>query len=501
MRSLRSRLTLWLLAGMGLLLAAGGLLLDRVISARLLHEFDTALIAEAKSLEASTEQEDGAITLELAEGVMPEFAPGKDPDYFEIWLSQDRLLARSPSLGSGGHLPRARRPALHPRMTDFPLPDGRPGRGVEISYHPQVEQKDGEESGRASMILAPQGSPLVTLVVAQDRGDLDTFLASLHLILALVTLGLLAAIAVLVRIVVGVGLAPLDLLAHRLETMNADSLGEAMVIPNAPAELVPTIAHLNGLLARLKESFERERTFSANLAHELRTPLAELRAITEIALKWPGDLASREASLDEIRGIGLQMEKVVVNLLALARCDGRQQVVFTSQVPLREVAVDCWCTVAAEAEEKGITFLLEIPDQLAISTDREKLELILSNLFSNAVAHGSPERPVTCSATASDGEFALRVANSTAELAAIDLTRIFDRFWRKDAARSDGRHAGLGLSLVSALCGLLGFRKEARLRGGVFEIILHGSLHGRLDGARELDTPAAEPPVSWRHSA
>jgi two-component system heavy metal sensor histidine kinase CusS len=469
MKSLRGRLTLWLLAGTGLLLTAGGLLLDQVISSRLRRELDAALIEQAKSLQASTEQEHGTVLLEFSAGVMPEFAPGKAPDYFQLWLGSGAVLARSPSLGDRDLL-RSGSPAGVPRFGDLVLPDGRPGRRVEVSFRPQIESAEG------TLSPAPPGTPFATLVVAQGREDLDAFLASLHLTLALGVLGLLAGIAILVKGVVGLGLNPLDNLARRLETMDANSLGEAMEISDIPFELAPTIRHLNGLLARLKDSFERERTFSANLAHELRTPLAELRAITEVALKWPDDSASRLGSLDEIRGIGLQMENVVVNLLALARCDGKQQIIQTSQVSLRELAAGCWSAVAAEAKERGIALCLEIPERLAIVTDREKLGLILSNLLSNAVAHGSSGGPVTCSAAISGGDFTLRVANPTADLTAADLPRLFDRFWRKDAARSDGRHAGLGLSLVAALCELLELKREARLRDGVFEITLTGRI-------------------------
>ncbi|MEO6195425.1 MAG: ATP-binding protein [Thermoanaerobaculia bacterium] len=464
MKSLRGRLTLWLLLGTGLLLAAGGLLLDRVISSRLLREFDTALVEQAKSLRATTEQQDGTVVLEFSAGVMPEFAPGKEPDYFQLWLGKGGALARSPSLGARD-LTRWSRPAGRPRFADLALPDGRPGRQVEISFHPQIELAD------ESIVPGPPGSSAVTLVVAHGREDLDAFLASLHLTLALGVLGLLAGIAILVKSVVGLGLQPLDELAHRLETMDAASLGEAVVIADAPAELTPTIRHLNGLLARLKESFERERTFSANLAHELRTPLAELRAVAEVALKWPDDPSSVE-SLHEVRAIGLQMEKLVVNLLALARFDSQQQTVWKSEVHLGEVAAKCWNAVATEAGEKGMSLALEIPEDLATVTDREKLGLILSNLFSNAIAYGIPGTPVTCAASLSGGELTLRVANSTTDLTPADLPRLFDRFWRKDAARSAGRHVGLGLSLVSSLCELLGLDKEARLRDGVFEITL-----------------------------
>ena len=147
-------------------------------------------------------------------------------------------------------------------------------------------------------------------------------------------------------------------------------------------------------------------------------------------------------------------------------------------------------TDAADAEAQGIAFTPRIPDRLTLTTDREKLALVLSNLFANAVSHGTPGGTVLCSAAISEnehGEIALLVANPTADLTAADLPRIFDRFWRKDTARSDGRHAGLGLSLVSALCDLLGFQREARLRDGCFEI----TLQGRLDS---LATPSKESP-------
>jgi signal transduction histidine kinase len=463
---------LWLLAGMGLLLAAGGLLLNQVISSRLRRDFDAALAAEAKSLMNSTEQEEGLVKLELAKGVMPEFERAREPHYFQLWLADGSVVARSASLGQGslgrGSLAQDDGPIGCPRFADVILPDGRAGRQITIRYRPQVEASD------ESLSLALPGSPASTLVLAHGREDLDAFLALMHWTLALVVLGLLAATLLLVKAVVGVGLAPLDDLAHQLETMDAASLGSAVAIEDAPTELVSTIRHLNGLLARLKLSFERERTFSANLAHELRTPLAELRAATEVALKWPDDPAFSLASLAEVRGIGLQMEKVVVNLLALARCDSQEHTVWRSEVYLGEMAASCWSTVAAEAEKNGIALVLEIPEDLAIVTDREKLEMILGNLFSNAVSYGTPGRPVTCEAAVSGGELALRVANATDQLTPADLPRLFDRFWRKDAARSGGQHTGLGLSLVSALCELLGFTREARLRGDIFEVTLRG---------------------------
>lgn len=488
MRSLRGRLALWLLAGTGLLLTAGGLLLDQVISSRLRREYDAALLTKSRSLVTLTEQQNGRIWLEFSYDFMPEFAARERPDYFQLWLGDGSVAVRSRSL-AGRDLPHRGVPLGPPRLRDLILPDGRQGREVEISFHPRSEEEEeeeelelqGESPKRRSGSRRVETGVTATLAVAQGSEDVDALLASLRVTLAAVILGLLGGTALLVKGVVGVGLIPLDDLARRLGEMDADSLGQDLAVADTPAELVPVVHHLKGLLARLDQSFSRERAFSANLAHELRTPLAELRAVTEVALKWPGDASSWEESLAEIRGIGLQMERLVVNLLALARCDARQQTVAVSEVPLREVAAACWGAVAPEAAEKGVTLRLEIPEELAVATDREKLSLILSNLLANAVAYGSPGRPVTCSALSetegvAGGGFILRVGNFTDALTAGDVPRIFDRFWRKDPARSGGRHHGLGLSLVAALCDLLRLEKVTRLGDGYFEIELRGRL-------------------------
>lgn len=470
MRSLRGRLTVWLLAGTGLLLIVAGLFLDRTISARLRRGFDDDLIAEARSVMAVTEQADGRVALELSPGLLPEFETARRPDYFQLWLDGGRVLARSSRLG-GRDLPRSASPSRQFHFDDLTLPDGRRGRRVEVTFHPQIEPEDQAREG-------PSAASLATLVVARGSEELDAFLTSLHRTLALFILILLLGSAALVRAVATYALRPLNDLARRLDTLDAGSLREPVRIDGAPAELVPTIEHLNGLLARLAGSFERERMFSANLAHELRTPLAELRAVTDVALKWPDDAASLLAALEEARSAGLQMEKIVVNLLALARYDGGQHTLHLSRVPLRETIDACWRAAAAEADGRGMAAFLEIPEELTLVTDREKLELILSNLLANAVAYGSPGGRITCAAAATDGRFRLSVANPAADLSPDDLPRLFDRFWRRDAARSDGRHAGLGLSLVAALCDLLGFSREARLHDGVFEIVLAGPIAG-----------------------
>jgi two-component system heavy metal sensor histidine kinase CusS len=502
MKSLRSRLTAGLLIGTSLLLAAGGFVLHRVISSRLRRDYDAALIAKARSLASLTEIDSGRVWLQFTDDVMPGFASRHQPDYFQIWLAGGPVIERSRSLGTRD-LPRSGGgPLDRPVLSDLTLPDGRRGRKVEISFRPLSEKEENRlrDHAQSSGPSDAAEAPAVTLVLAQGREELEAFLLSLQVTLALAAIGLLAGTAVLVRGVLGVGLAPLDNLGLRLESLGAESLGETLEIAGAPAELVPMIRHLNGLLARLNESFAREKAFSANLAHELRTPLAELRAVAEVALKWPDEPSSGLEALAEIRAVGLQMESVVVNLLALARCEEKQSPWQTSQaseVPLHELAANCWSVLASKAEARGMELHLDVPEDLAVITDRDKLALILANLFSNAIAHGTPGCAVSCSGTAAGREFALRISNSAGALTQEDLPRIFDRFWRKDPSRSGGQHTGLGLALVAALCELLELRKTVRLDGSRFEITLCGPIEGARFNRSFMERPIASPSQGW----
>jgi len=474
-RSLRGRLTVWLLGGAGLLLALGALALARVTDLDLQREFDRALLAEAHSLVTLTEQEEGRVWLESADD-MPEFAAGKNPEYFEIWSADGRVVARSPSLGHGDLRKRGATPLNRPRFSDRRLPDGSSGRLIEIRFLPRYEEMETDGRPEASPSPPPGSVPPVTLVVARSRESLDALLASLHATLAGLVLVLLAGMAVLVRLSLAAGLAPVDRLAARLRDLDAESLDQRLDESAAPAELAPVVEHLNGLLGRLEASFARERTFSSNFAHELRTPLAELRTLSEVALRWPEDAAEMAEALADIRSVGLQMESIVANLLDLARCEGGLHVVQSGELAVAEAVERCWQQVAEEAAEREVSLVQTISPGLAVTTDREKLDRILVNVFSNAVAYSPPGSEVRCAACAMDGGFLLSVSNPTDALEAGDLPRIFDRFWRKDAARAAARHAGLGLSLVAAFCALLGIRVETRLNPGrIFEIRLHGS--------------------------
>ncbi len=498
MRSLRGRLTLYLLAGSGVLLMLGGFLAYRVIASRLERDFDHELVAKANSLALLTEEANGALWVELPEEGMPEFSATTGSEYFQFWFADGRVLRRSGSL-AGRNLRRLRAtgPALgflagEPRIWDAVLPDGRLGRVVQLSVMPRIDDHpEGALPTAGEEVKFNPGGLRAILVLARGRGELDRFLAEAKAWLGASFLFLLLGLAALIRWSLHAGLAPLSRLSDRIERLDATSLGERIDPAGVPLEITGVVQRVNDMLGRLETSFVREKAFSSHLAHELRTPLAELRAATEIGLRWPDDRASVAASLEDARAIGLHMEGIAENLLALARNESAHgEDPLLEPVSLRAAVDEAWRPFARAAADKQIELHNEIPEQLDFPTDRAKFELILKNLLGNAVSHGSFGGWVSCracfaAATNGDGTnhaaapvgpggqapIGLSVTNPTADLAPEDLPHLFDRFWQKDPSRF-GPHVGLGLSLVASLGRSLGLGVAARLDGGQLEIRL-----------------------------
>jgi len=278
----------------------------------------------------------------------------------------------------------------------------------------------------------------------------------------LAVVGAMVALAavVLVKISVSRGLIPLRKLAAQTRAIDADSLNLRFDSADSPEELQPVYEHLNDLVNRLETSFERERQFNSDLAHEMRTPIAELQMINEVALKWEdqaGEKTHRE-SLD----IARQLATTVETLLALARCESGELSVEKEPVDLVEFTSECLSVFAKRAEEKNLQISLDFPSpNPTFHTDREMFRHIVSNLLSNAVDY--TDEGGTIEITGTENE--LEIANDAANLDESELNRLFERYWRKDDVRTSRSHVGLGLPLAKSLANALNLKLEATKDG------------------------------------
>jgi two-component system sensor histidine kinase QseC len=487
--SIRRRLV-FLAGGGGVALAiASGLSTDLILEARMRRDFDDELLEKARILSTLTEQEGSTVAFEPVGDTMPEFQRLSRAQFYEVRRADGTPLARSQSLGanrlalfdttpaapgaSGAH-PAA--PPVEPRFVDLHLPDGRYGRAVRIGFEPRYVVRDpsGEERAVPEGALATAPRARAEIVVAAGLEDLRSDINEMRAVLAAMALLLVLGLIAVVRWAIVTGLRPLSQIADRVAALDPESLAERVSSPDLPAEIKPLTARLDDLLTRLESTFERERLFSSNVAHELRTPVAELRSLAEVAARWPGDREAIRSFFADVESVAGQMEGLISNLLALARSEAGVDSVQPEEAVLEDLTRAVWARMGRRTEERRLSLDLEATPHAVVVTDVAKLRLILANLLGNAVEYAPAGSAVACHVAIEEPSFRLSVSNPAPDLERDDLGRLFDRFWRKDEARGGGRHAGLGLTLVRTLCATLGYRVEPRLAGGVLAIQISG---------------------------
>jgi two-component system heavy metal sensor histidine kinase CusS len=484
--TLRARLLLGGSIVTAIILLAAGLLIYVFLRASLLAEFDQALGSSLEAVAALTEQDNEGVRMEPEAATIPEFARKKTPDYFAVWVEPGQLVASSPSLGG--------RPLPHPvpakgasAIESVVLPDGLPGRQSTMTFVPVLEDSSGHSS---------RGTRTVTVTVARHIQPIEQKLAHLALLLlgigAAATLGAAGAMLLVVRS----GLRPLQQLAARIDSMGDDNLGERVKLPDAPAELTVVAQRLNELLDRLQSTVVRERRFTADAAHELRTPLAGLETILDVCATRPRPAEDYARTLVKCHQIVRGMHAMVDSLMTLARADTQQLGVTLSRVPLAVVLQDCWTSYSQAAAAKSLQPAFEMDSRLTIDTDTEKLRMIVNNLLDNAVSHADAGGWLRVEGRVAGNNIEITFSNSGSALNEVQAARAFDRFWRGDAARRNtGVHCGLGLSLCRELVAILSGEIVATSEpGGVFlvRVILPRSPAGSSPATADSeDAPSA----------
>ncbi len=465
MGSLRARLLVGTLVANAILLAGCAVLVYLSVRSSLHREFDLSLGTQARALTSLVEQDGAHLQLEYDAEQLPEYARTDRPEYFCFWTSDGQVLYRSPSLGSAV-LPPAAAPA-GPAWQSLTLPDGRPGRAATLVFTPRRE-------GRDDLPLAPEHRRIeVTVVVARDTLATADELRRLAWLLCLVGgAAIITGVAAMTWLTRRL-LRPVDRLAGRIASLDADGLSGRLDDDGVPAELRPVTGRLNDLLGRLEAAFAREKSFTADAAHELRTPLAGLRTTMEVALTRAREAGAYQVVLGECLGICAEMQVLVDNLLSLARLEAGTVVIERLDFDLSALLDECWKPCQARALEGGVRLAWAVPAGMRMVGDREKLRLVLQNLFDNAVSHVDRGGDISLGVAAAGGATTLRLDNSGCGLQPEQLSRVFDRFWRGDAARSGtGLHCGLGLALCRKIVGLLHGRIAASVAGRRFMIEL-----------------------------
>ena len=315
----------------------------------------------------------------------------------------------------------------------------------------------------------------VTVVVARGTEELVETLALVRgWLFGLTLLSLLAASGVAL-LVVSRGLRSTRALAAKISDLDASRLDGVLPSEGLPDEIAPVVAKINELLVRLRESFLREKRFTADVSHELRTPLAGLRTTLEVAASRQRAAPEYRAAIEQAGAVVLEMQALCENLLALARLDARLVPLRPQQVPLRALVQGCWRSFELPARQRNLTFENEIDSESMVEIDPEQLRIIVSNLLSNAAAYTAPGGTIRVRGglAKAQPELLLAVFDSGPAIPDDLLPLVFNRFVRGDATRSAGVHCGIGLALVRGVSDALGLDVDAQntADGGVSFVV------------------------------
>jgi signal transduction histidine kinase len=434
---IRLRVAAAFAVAMALVLAGTGAFVYGRLGADLSHALDQDLRVRAQDLSALVREPGASLRTEAGSGRLVE----QGESFAQLLARDGRVLDATRPLGrrsllSSGELRSAR---SRPRFVDVPSVPGL------------------DEPAR--LLATPVGDRVLLVgATRENRAEALRNLRTELLIAGPIALLLATGLGYLLA---GSGLRAVEAMRRRAEEISADRPGERLPVPRTHDELERLGETLNEMLARLEAALARERGFVAEAGHELRTPLALLRAELDFALHHAGSEAELREALREASEETDRLVQLAGDLLLIASSDRGKLQLRPERLSARDLLASVSNRFEWRAQEAARPLEVDAPAELAFTGDRLRLEQALGNLVENALRHG--EGAVRVEARSVDGRVELHVLDEGSGLPADFLPRAFQRFSRADESRTGGG-AGLGLAIVAAIAGAHGGSAHAEGR-------------------------------------
>jgi len=320
----------------------------------------------------------------------------------------------------------------------------------------KAETRDYRGGGRLfSLVSLPTAAngQTYTIQVAQDRTVDEQFERQFGWLVAAVLICGFFAAAMIARTVAKQGLRPLETMTRSLMRVGPTRLHERVPSAEWPRELQPVAIAFDDMLDRLEDSFTRLSQFSADLAHELRTPLANIRGEAEVALNQVRSPNEYEAVLESSVAECARLSGIIDNLLFLARAEAAESEVHPSVFDGRAAIEKIASYNEAIAEERRLS--IRCTGEGQVQADPILFGRAVSNLVDNSVRFTPDGGEIAISLQSLSDETIISVSDTGCGIPEEHLPRIFDRFYRVDPSRSS-EGTGLGLALVKSIVDLHG---------------------------------------------
>lgn len=433
-RSIASQLVLLFTFCAALLLSCSLGLFYWIVVQHATEEDTAALVDKVFAVQADLKQPDGlnAISRELNSAT-----PGKPIVYWvRIMGPEQKLVAETPGMEN----------LLPPKLFAEPQPPG-------LFRLSPLNYKTGAYLFALIAVSDVIDGQSYVVQIAQDRSEDDRFRRQFRTLFGLVLgVGVIAATVIAVS-VTRRGLRPLAEMRRSLERVQPAHLNERIEPGHWPRELQPMAVSFDDMLARLEDSFTRLSQFSADLAHELRTPIGNMLGEAQVAL-------TRQRSPNEYRAViesaATECERlsgIIDNLLFLARAESAEQQISRSAFDARAAVEKIISFYQTLAEDRHIE--ISCTGEAEIFADPILFNRALGNLIENALRFTPANGCIRITIRDGEERLEISVADNGSGIAPEHLPRVFDRFYRADPSRSSGG-TGLGLSLVKSIADLHG---------------------------------------------
>jgi heavy metal sensor kinase len=290
--------------------------------------------------------------------------------------------------------------------------------------------------------------------VGQDLSAMENALERLRLMLLFFSPLAVALLCFGGWFLTGFLLEPVVRITNAARRINAGNLSQRIHVEDTRDELAQLAETFNSMLARLEESFNRTKQFTADASHELRTPLAILKGETEVALRWgkdPEELRQTLVSnLEEIDRMG----RIIEDLLLLAKSEAGELRLNVREFSLGDLLQDLYLQGKTLGEPKNIeiSLHLQVTEDIRLKGDQFQLHRLMLNLVNNAIKYTAENGRVEIRLAVEGSEAVLAVADSGIGIAAEHLPHLFERFYRVDEARNRAvGGTGLGLAIVKSI--------------------------------------------------
>jgi two-component system heavy metal sensor histidine kinase CusS len=253
------------------------------------------------------------------------------------------------------------------------------------------------------------------------------------------------------------GIRPVKEMAEAVQGIRPNTLDERIQLPNLPAELSALSDAFNQTLSRLQNAFNRLSEFSSDIAHELRTPVNNIRGELEVALARTRSNAQYREAIGSALEESLRISRLIDSLLFLARAEHPEAGVLREPLNVELELSKLIDFYGAAASEHGVRLETDIQKDLRAKLDRQLFQRAIGNLMENALRYTPSGGCITLAARETEGKLSVTVKDTGAGIPEGDISRVFDRLYRVDPARTfDGGGTGLGLAIVKSITQLHG---------------------------------------------